>query len=129
MKVDLYERVWMYGVVLMLVAFFTATAVAAVRGSIHPPSHVETIDPRSVLTQPPFVRQGITKDGQGKLHVTRVRTGITDGKSTVVESREIKEGMQVIAGVTEASEDAGNSNPFQQPQEDGPGRFRRTGGF
>jgi HlyD family secretion protein len=68
-------------------------------------------------------------DAQGKLHVTRVRTGITDGTSTVVQGPEIKAGMQVIAGVTEASDDAGNSNPFQQPQEDGPGRFRRTGGF
>lgn len=68
MKVDLYERVWMYGVVVMLALFFVSTAVAAVRGSIQPPSHVETIDPRTVLSRPPFVRQGVTKDEQGRLH-------------------------------------------------------------
>ncbi len=68
MKVDLYERVWMYGVVVMLALFFGSTAVAAVKGSIQPPSHVETIDPRSVLATPPFVQQGISKDASGRLH-------------------------------------------------------------
>ena len=68
MKVDLYERIWMYAVVVMLALFFTSTAVAAVRGSIHPPSHVETIDPKTVFTDPRFQPQGVSVDAQGRVH-------------------------------------------------------------
>lgn len=68
MKVDLYERVWMYGVVVMLAAFFTSTAIAAVRGGIHPPSHVETIDPKRAMADPRFQPQGVSVDGSGHVH-------------------------------------------------------------
>ena len=68
MKVDLYERIWMYGVVVMLALFFSSTAIAAVKGSIHPPSHVETIDPAKVFTDPRFLPQGVTVDAQGHVH-------------------------------------------------------------
>ena len=68
MKVDLYERIWMYAVVLMLAAFFTSTAIAAVRGGIHPPSHVETIDPRRAMADPRFQPQGVSVDAAGRVH-------------------------------------------------------------
>ncbi len=38
-------------------------------------------------------------DDKGQLNVVRVRTGLTDGQRTVVESQRIKEGMQVIVAV------------------------------
>lgn len=68
MKVDLYERIWMYVVVVMLALFFTSTAIAAVKGGIHPPSHVETIDPKTVFTDPRFTPQGVSVDPQGRVH-------------------------------------------------------------
>jgi cytochrome c oxidase subunit 2 len=68
MKVDLYEKIWMWGVVVMLAAFFASTAVAAIGGSIHPPSHVETIDPKTVFTDPRFQPQGVSVDAQGRVH-------------------------------------------------------------
>ena len=68
MKVDLYERIWMYIVVVMLALFFTSTAIAAVKGGIHPPSHVETIDPKTVFTDPRFTPQGVSVDLQGHVH-------------------------------------------------------------
>jgi cytochrome c oxidase subunit 2 len=68
MKVDLYERAWMYIVVVMLALFFTSTAIAAVKGGIHPPSHVETIDPKTVFADPRFTPQGVTVDAQGRVH-------------------------------------------------------------
>jgi cytochrome c oxidase subunit 2 len=68
MKVDLYERSWMYAVVVMLAAFFTSTAIAAVRGGIHPPSHVETIDPRRAMADPRFQPQGVSVDAAGRVH-------------------------------------------------------------
>ena len=59
MNVDLYERIWMWGVGAMLAVFFGSTAAAAVMSQIHPPSHIETIDPRTALSDPRFKRQGV----------------------------------------------------------------------
>lgn len=72
MKVDLYERIWMWGVGVMLVVFFASTAAAALGSQIHPPSHVETIDPRTALTDPRFRRQGVSVDARGRVHATVV---------------------------------------------------------
>jgi cytochrome c oxidase subunit 2 len=72
MKVDLYERIWMWGVAVMLAVFFGSTAVAALGSQIHPPSHVETIDPKTALTDPRFRRQGVSMDDRGRVHATVV---------------------------------------------------------
>ena len=64
----------------------------------------------------------------GTLKPIRVRTGITDGKVTEVRGRELKEGMQVIAGTAQPqSAETDTANPFQQnnQQQRGP----RPGGF
>jgi cytochrome c oxidase subunit 2 len=70
MKVDLYEKIWMWAVGVMLTAFFAATAWSAVARGIHPPSHLETIDPATALSDSRFARQGPWVDGDGQLHVT-----------------------------------------------------------
>jgi len=64
---------------------------------------------------------------QGEPAVTGVRIGITDGQKTEIEGRNIKEGMQVIAGILAAGENAAatSTNPFQSQQQG----FRRPGGF
>jgi cytochrome c oxidase subunit 2 len=67
MNVDLYERIWMYVVTGVLVVFFTSTAVAAFGHQIHPPSHIETIDPTKVLSDPRFQRQGVSLDAKGRI--------------------------------------------------------------
>jgi cytochrome c oxidase subunit 2 len=72
MKVDLYERIWMWGVAVMLAVFFGSTAAAALGSQIHPPSHVETIDPKTALTDPRFRRQGVSLDDRGRVHATVV---------------------------------------------------------
>jgi cytochrome c oxidase subunit 2 len=72
MKVDLYERIWMWGVGAMLAVFFGSTAAAALLSQIHPPSHVETIDPRTVLSDARFRRQGVSVDAGGRVHATVV---------------------------------------------------------
>jgi len=51
----------------------------------------------------------------------RVRTGLTDGQETEVVSPELREGMQVVAGVLQQQSQTGSS-PFQQQQQNrGPG--------
>lgn len=72
MKVNLYERIWMWGVGVMLALFFASTAWAAISGSIQPPSHVETIDPHAVFTDARFRPQGVTMDAGGHLHARLV---------------------------------------------------------
>lgn len=72
MKVDLYERIWMFGVGVMLTIFFISTAWAAISGSIQPPSHVETIDPRAVLADARFRPPGVVTDARGHLHARLV---------------------------------------------------------
>ena len=72
MNVDLYERIWMWGVGIMLAVFFGTTAAAALMSQIHPPSHVETIDPRTSLTDTRFRRRGVRVDADGRVHATVV---------------------------------------------------------
>jgi cytochrome c oxidase subunit 2 len=56
----------------MLALFFASTAAAAFGRQIHPPSHVETIDPTKALADPGFRRQGVAVDASGRLHATVV---------------------------------------------------------
>ena len=65
-------------------------------------------------------------DDQGEPAVTRVRTGLSDGQRTEVTGKNLKEGMQVILGVTQTAAGTTTSSPFQ-PQ--APTQPRRPGGF
>jgi hypothetical protein len=55
-----------------------------------------------------------------------VRTGLTDGQLTQIEGDGVREGLQVIVGVTQSAQASGSS-PFQSPmqpnQPRGPGSF------
>ena len=68
MKVDLYERIWMWGVGVVLSLFFTTTAISAVGHHFQPPSHVETIDPQAAMKDPRFTPQGVRLDSEGRVH-------------------------------------------------------------
>jgi cytochrome c oxidase subunit 2 len=70
MKVDLYEKIWMWGVAVTLAIFFATLANASLRHGFHPPSHVETIDPRAVFKSDRFRQQGVSVDAQGGVHAT-----------------------------------------------------------
>ena len=107
MKVDLYERIWMYVVVVMLGLFFTSTAIAAVKGGIHPPSHVETIDPKTVFTDPRFTPQGVAVDAQGHLHARVIGMMFTWLPATMtipagtpvtfhITSMDVQHGFQIV---------------------------------
>lgn len=68
MSVDLYERIWMWAVAVMLALFFTTMAVAEFGHHMQPPSHVETIDPKAAMSDPRLAPQGVSVDGQGRVH-------------------------------------------------------------
>jgi HlyD family secretion protein len=54
------------------------------------------------------------QNSSGKLEPVMVRTGITDGKFTEINSRNLKEGDQIVMGVTTNGEMAQTSSPFTQ---------------
>jgi cytochrome c oxidase subunit 2 len=68
MNVDLYEKIWMYGVGVMLAVMFVSLANGALREDRHPPSHVETIDPTALMKDERFRTQGVRVDEQGRVH-------------------------------------------------------------
>jgi cytochrome c oxidase subunit 2 len=72
MKVDLYEKVWMWVAAVLILAFFAAIAVAAGVHAVHPPSHMETIDPAAVLESEEFSRAGVEVTADGRVVVTVV---------------------------------------------------------
>ena len=59
-----------------------------------------------------------TVDSLGKPAPVRVRTGLTDGQMTEISGLNLKEGMKIIAAVTN-EHGGGASNPFQQQQNNG----------
>ena len=63
-------------------------------------------------------------DDQGALAIAPARTGISDGTMTEIISRQLKPGMEIIAGVTQEQGSSRSLNPFQQNN-----RRRRSGGF
>lgn len=69
-------------------------------------------------------------DPHGRLQVARVHTGITDGASTEVEGKDVKEGLRVIDGLASTTTSASRTpaaNPLGGAQQGAAGRGR--GGF
>jgi HlyD family secretion protein len=77
-------------------------------------------------------RSGVTVlwylDAKGQPASMRVRTGLSDGQLTEITGRDVnlKEGLKVIAAVTNEKSGAGASSPFQQQQQQGGGPGRRV---
>lgn len=65
MKVDIYERFWMWGASVMIVGFLGAIVIASVTQAVQPPSHMETIDPTKVMGDSEFAHPGVTVRGDG----------------------------------------------------------------
>jgi cytochrome c oxidase subunit II len=107
MKVNVYEKIFMWAVALGLASFFVTTAVAAVGSSIQPPSHIETIDPTKVLSDPRFTPQGVRVDRAGHVHAHVVgltfawlpaEMTIPAGKPVTfhVTSTDVQHGFQIV---------------------------------
>jgi cytochrome c oxidase subunit 2 len=65
MKVDLYERIWMWMGGALIVLFLAVMIGLSTAHAIHPPSHVETIDPATVWDDPRFAEPGVQATGSG----------------------------------------------------------------
>lgn len=69
MKVDAYEKFWMWGAAALLAIFVSALLYSAGAHAVHPPSHVETIDPTTVASHPEFGNPGVRQKSDGSVEV------------------------------------------------------------
>jgi cytochrome c oxidase subunit 2 len=58
MNIDFYERIWMAAAAVIIVVFMAVIGVSTMAYGLHPPSHVETIEPSQVFTDPRFSKLG-----------------------------------------------------------------------
>jgi cytochrome c oxidase subunit 2 len=72
MHIDLYERFWMWSAGAISVLFFGTIVFALVGEGTRPPSHVETIDPKAVFTDPRFAERGVVLNADGSAMVTGI---------------------------------------------------------
>jgi cytochrome c oxidase subunit 2 len=72
MNVELYERIWMWGASALLVLFLSAIFVTAGMYAVHPPSHLETVNPEALATSPEFGNPAVTVRPDGSVVVTVV---------------------------------------------------------
>ncbi len=106
MKVDLYEKIWMWGAAALIVIFVGALVFAAGSHAIHPPSHVETIDPTTAAESGEFAEPGVTPTGDGARVVMRAQmysffpaeVRVPRGKPVTfrVTSSDVLHGFQIV---------------------------------
>ena len=73
MNVDFYEKIWMWAAAVIIALFLALTGVATVAWGIRTPSHIETIDPTQVMSDPRFAAAGVATDSAtGRVTVTMV---------------------------------------------------------
>ena len=70
MHVDLYEKIWMWIGAAIVVLFLGAILVPAVTLAIHPPSHIETVDPTALSDHPEFATGGVSTGPDGRVVVS-----------------------------------------------------------
>ncbi|HTR20005.1 MAG TPA: cupredoxin domain-containing protein [Gemmatimonadales bacterium] len=65
MNVPFYEKIWMWAAAVIITAFAVTVTVGYASSALQPPSHVETIDPTKVFTDPRFAQRGVTLTDHG----------------------------------------------------------------
>jgi cytochrome c oxidase subunit 2 len=58
MNIDFYERIWMWAAGVIIAMFIMVIGMTTVAYGLHPPSHVETIEPSKVFSDPRFSKVG-----------------------------------------------------------------------
>lgn len=72
MRVDFYEKIWMWLAGALIVLFVGAILYTVAVQAVEPPSHIETIDPTTVRADPRFSDPGVTTAADGSQQVVVV---------------------------------------------------------
>lgn len=67
-----YERIWLTLGIASIVIFLLLTGFMAVSMNLHPPNHMETIDPRTATTTAPFDSPGLRQIGPNEYELVIV---------------------------------------------------------
>jgi cytochrome c oxidase subunit 2 len=62
----------MWAAAAIIVVFLTMVGISALAYGIRPPSHIETVDPAQVMSDPRFATQGVSTTPDGRVHATMV---------------------------------------------------------
>jgi len=72
MSVERYEKIWMWGAGMLIVMFLGAISLTAGLDAVHPPSHLETVDPATLDAHPEFGKPSVAVRADGTVVVTVV---------------------------------------------------------
>ena len=105
-EVDRYEKFWMWGAAGLILVFVAAIVFAATNQAIHPPSHVETIDPTTAAETGEFAEPGVFETGGGTTVVMRSQmysffpgeVRVPQGKPVTfrITSTDVLHGFQIV---------------------------------
>jgi cytochrome c oxidase subunit 2 len=70
MHVEFYERIWMWAASALIALFLGAIVVMAGLHAVQPPSHMETLDPTTLSSDPEFGNPGIKVNADGSVVVS-----------------------------------------------------------
>lgn len=107
MYIDLYERIWMWAGVGIIVMFLGVMIVPSVVMAINPPSHVETVDPAALSSNPEFASGAITTRDDGSVVVSVIASTFAYGPDPIevpankpitfrITSSDVLHGFQVV---------------------------------
>jgi Heme/copper-type cytochrome/quinol oxidases, subunit 2 len=72
MNIDFYERIWMWAAGVIIAIFIVVIGASTVAYGLHPPSHIETIEPSKIFTDPRFSKLGAVEMPDGTIEVQMV---------------------------------------------------------
>src|SRR5215468_745325 len=72
MNVEFYERIWMWAAIGLLVIFLGTIVLTAANDAVHPPSHIETVDPETLASNPEFGNPAVAEHPDGSVVVSVV---------------------------------------------------------
>lgn len=67
MHVELYERIWMWIAGALIIVFLGVIVSSAAMGAVHPPSHIETVDPAALGSHPEFADPAVKVNADGSV--------------------------------------------------------------
>ena len=67
MKVEQYERAWMWASAGLIALFLVAILVPAALQAVHPPSHFETVDPAALASHAEFGTPTVSTRSDGRI--------------------------------------------------------------
>jgi cytochrome c oxidase subunit 2 len=83
MHVDFYERIWMWAAAALILLYLGAIVLTAGAQAVNPPSHIETIDPTTLASNPEFATGGVVARPDGRIVVSVVTTMFAFGPDPI----------------------------------------------